>query len=106
MVLRRELHTRDRTMLPVRAGSHSLWCSLWILVASAVSPLGRWNTAVEIVFVGIDGAEGRKAWEVAPVLLTAEGTDPLRMAIQSVSGDARMNCVLLSLAWGRRSRFW
>ena len=50
--------TRDGTMLTMRAGSCSLWCSLCILVAAAVAPLGRWNTAVEIVFVGIDGAEG------------------------------------------------
>jgi hypothetical protein len=94
-VLRREFPTRDGTMLMVRAGARSLWCSLWILVAAAVAPLGRWNMAVEIVFVGIDGAKGRNAWEVAPVLLIAEGTDPLRTAVQSVGGDARMNCVLL-----------
>ena len=48
---------RDGTMLTVRAGSCSLWCSLRILVAATVAPLGRWNTAVKIVFVGIDGAD-------------------------------------------------
>jgi hypothetical protein len=94
------------TMLTVHAGSRSLWCSLWILVAAAVAPSGRWITAVEIVFVGIDGAEGRNAWEVAPVSLTTEGTDPLRTAVQNVGGDAGMNCVLSSSAWGRRFRFW
>jgi hypothetical protein len=106
MMLRRELPTRDGTMLSVGAGSHSLWCSLWILVAAAVAPSGRWKTAVEIVFVGIDEAEGRNVWEVAPVSLLAEGVDPLRTAVRSVSGDAWMNCVLLSPAWGRRSCFW
>jgi hypothetical protein len=75
-------------MLTVRAGSGSLWCSLLFLVAAAVAPLGRLNTAVKIVFVGIDGAEGRNAWEVAPVLLTAKGMDPLRMTIRSVGRDA------------------
>jgi hypothetical protein len=93
-------------MLTVRAGSRSLWCSLLILVAAAVSPSGRWNTAVKIEFVGIDGAEGRNAWEVAPMSLTAEGMDPLRTAVRSVVGDTWMNCVLSSLTWGRHSRFW
>ncbi len=93
---------RDGTMLTVRAGSHSLWCSLWILVAAAVAPSGRWKMAVEIMFVGIDEEEGRNVWEVAPVSLTAKGTDPLRTAVRSVDGDALMNCVLSSSAWGRR----
>ena len=62
--------------------------------------------AVKIVFVGIDGAEGRNAWEVAPVSLTAEGTDLLRTAVRGAGGDARMNCLLLSLAWGRCFRLW
>jgi hypothetical protein len=99
------LPTRDGTMLMVRAGSRSLWCSLWILVAAAMAPLGRWYTAVEIVYVGIDGADGRNAWEVAPLLLTAKGMDPLRTAVRSVGGDARMNCDLSLSAWGRRARF-
>ncbi len=97
--------TRDGTMLMVCAGSRSLWCSIWSLVAPAGAPSGRWNTAVEVVFVGIDGAEGRNVWEVAPVSLTAEGIDPLRTAIRSVGGDTRMNCNLPSLTWGRRFRF-
>ncbi len=67
----------------VCAGSRSLWCNLWILVAAAVAPSGRWNTAIKIVFVDIDGVDGRNAWEVAPVLLTAKGVDPLRTANQS-----------------------
>jgi hypothetical protein len=97
---------RDGTMLTVRAGLCSLWCSLWILVAAAVAPSRRWNTVVKIVVVGIDGAEGRNAWEVAPVLLTAKGTDPLRTAVRSVGRDAQMSCVLLLLAWGQRFHFW
>ena len=48
-----------------------------------MAPSGRWNTAIKIVFVDIDGVDGRNAWEVAPVLLTAEGVDPLRTANQS-----------------------
>ena len=93
-------------MLTVRAGSCSLWCSLRILVAATVAPLGRWNTAVKIVFVGIDGAEGRNAWEVAPVSLTAVVRDLLRTAVRRVGGDARMNCVLLLSARGRHFCFW
>ena len=97
---------RDGTMLTVHAGSRSLWCSLWILVAAAMAPLGRWNTAVKIVFVGINGVSRRNAWEVAPVLLITEGMDLLRTAIRSVGGDALMNLVLLSLPWGRRFSVW
>ena len=66
-----------------------MWCSLWILVAVAVAPSGRWNTAVKIVFVGIDGGDRRNVWEVAPVLLTAKGTDLLRTAARSTVGDAQ-----------------
>ncbi len=84
---------RDGTMLMVCAGSLTLWCSLWILVAAVVALSGRWNTAVEIVFVGINGANGRNAWELAPVLLTAKRTDLLRTAAQSAGGDARRNSV-------------
>ena len=54
---------------------------------------------------GNQWGEGRNAWEVAPVSLTAKGTDPLRMAIRNDGGDTRMNCVLSSSAWGRRFRF-
>ena len=97
---------RDGTMLTVHAGSRSLWCSLWILVAAAMAPSGRWNTAVKIVFVGINGADGRSVWEVAPVLLTAKGMDSLRTAVQSVDGDAWMNFVLLLSSWEPRVRFW
>ena len=85
-------------MLTVRAGSCSLWFSLWILVAVAVAPSGRWKMSVKIVCVGINGAVGRNAWEVAPVSLTAEGTGLLRMAVRSVGGDAWMNRVLSSSA--------
>ena len=67
-------------MLTVRAGSRSLWCSIWILVAAAVAPSGRWITAIKIVFVGINGADEKNAWEVAPVSLTTKGMDLLRMA--------------------------
>ena len=60
----------------------------------------------DCVCVGINGAEGRNAWAVAPMLLTAEGTNPLRTAVQSVSADAWMNCVVSLSAWGRRFNFW
>jgi hypothetical protein len=90
----------------VCAGSHSLWCSLWILVAAAVAPSGRWNITIDIVFVGINGVDRRNAWEEAHVSMTAKGTDPLRTAVQSVGRDARMNFVISLLSWGRRFRFW
>jgi hypothetical protein len=40
--------------------------------------------AIEIVFVGIDGVEGRNAWEVAPVLLDCQGDGSLE--------DGHMKC--------------
>ncbi len=89
-------------MLTVRAGSYSLWCSLLILVAATVTPLERWNTAVKIVFVEINGADERNTWEVAPVLLTAKGMDPLKTAARSAGGDAWRNSVFSLSSQGRR----
>ncbi len=40
---------------------------------SCCGTIGRWKMAIKIVFVGIDGAEGRNAWEVASLSLTAKG---------------------------------
>ncbi len=52
--------------------------------AAAVVLLGRWNTTLDRIPVGIDGADGRKACNVAPVLLTADGIVPLRTPSHSV----------------------
>jgi hypothetical protein len=41
--------------------------------AAAMVPSGRWNTTVDGIPVGIDGANGRRACDVAPVSLTADG---------------------------------
>jgi hypothetical protein len=46
--------------------------------AAAVIPSGRWNTTLDGIPVGIDGADRRRACYVAPVLLTADGIIPLR----------------------------
>ncbi len=46
--------------------------------ATAVVPLGRWNTTLDEVPVGIDGADGRRACDVKPMSLTADGIVPLR----------------------------
>ncbi len=73
---------RDGTMLMLWAGSRSFWCNLLILVAATVAPLRRWNMAVDTVPVGIIGAEGRNAPEVAAVLLTAKGMDLSRTPFQ------------------------
>ncbi len=56
-----------------------------MVVAGAVAPLGRWNTTVERSPVGIDGAVGRRACEVAPVSLTADRIVPLRTPIWRLS---------------------
>ena len=55
-----------------------MWCNLWIIVAAAVAPFGRCNTAIDTVLVGIVGAERRNALDVAAVSLTAKGMDPMR----------------------------
>jgi hypothetical protein len=47
-------------------------------------PLGRWNTTLDGIPVEIDGADGRRACNVAPVLLMADGIVPLRTPSRSV----------------------
>ncbi len=63
-------------MLTLLAGLRTLRWSLLIIVAAAAVPLGRWNTARDRSPVGIEGAKGSKACDVAPVLLMAEGIAP------------------------------
>jgi hypothetical protein len=52
--------------------------------AAAVVLSGRWNTTLDGIPVGIDGANGRRACNVAPVLLTADETVPLRTPLRIV----------------------
>ncbi len=52
--------------------------------AAAVVPLGRWNTTLDRIPVGIDGVNGKRACNVTPVLLTAVGIVQLRTPSQSV----------------------
>jgi hypothetical protein len=47
-------------------------------------PLGRWNTNLDGIPVGIDGADGRRACNVTPVSLTADGIIALRTPSHSV----------------------
>ena len=44
-----------------------------MVVAEATTLSGRWNTAVETHPVCKDGFDLRKALDIAPVLLTADG---------------------------------
>ncbi len=50
----------------------------------AVVLLGRWNITLDGLPVGIDGANRRRACDVALVLLTADGIVPLRTPSPSV----------------------
>ncbi len=50
-----------------------------MLVAGAMAPFGRWNTAEDTRPVGRDGSDVRKALDVAPVLLTADGIVPFNV---------------------------
>ncbi len=56
---------------------------LLTVVAGVTTPFGRWNTVEDTRPVGRDGSDVRKALNVAPVLLTAEGivllNTPMRM---------------------------
>jgi hypothetical protein len=63
-------------MLTLFAGLRTLRWSLLIVVATAVAPLGRWNTACDRSPVGIEGGEGSKACDVAPMSLMAERIAP------------------------------
>jgi hypothetical protein len=63
-------------MFALQAGSHMSWRSLLTVKAAAVIPLGRWKIIVDQVPVGIDGADGRRACNVTPVSLTADGIVP------------------------------
>ncbi len=49
------------------------------MVAGAMAQFGRWNTAEITRPVGRDGSDVRKALDVAPVLLTANGIVPFNM---------------------------
>jgi hypothetical protein len=71
-------------MFALQAGSHTLWRSLLTVEATAMVTLGRWNTTVDQIPVGIDGANGRRACNVVLVLLMANGIIPLRTSSLSV----------------------
>ncbi len=75
-MLSSEFSTSAGTMLTLLAGLRTLKWSLLIVVAAAVTPLGRWNTAHDHSPMGIKGAKGSRACDVAPVLLTAEEIVP------------------------------
>ncbi len=71
--------TSEGLMLTSRVGAHTSWRNLLTVVAGAMAPFGRWNTAEEMRPVGRDGSGVRKALNVAPVSLTADGIVPLNM---------------------------
>jgi len=77
-------------MLTSQAGARTLWSNLLSVVAGAMVPFGRRNTAEDTRLVGIDGSSLRKALDVAPVLLTADGmvpfNTPMRILCCAVSG--------------------
>ncbi len=89
-MLRSEFSTSEGTMLTSRAGVWTLWSNLLSVVAGAMAPFGRWKTVVDTRLVGIDGSFLRKALDVAPVLLTADGmvpfNTPVRVAFCVASG--------------------
>jgi hypothetical protein len=67
------LSTSEWTMLTSRAGAHMSWSNLLtMVVAGAMAPFGRWNTAEDRRSVGRDGSDVRKALNVA-LSLTVDG---------------------------------
>ena len=67
-----------------------MWSNLLSVVAGAMAPFGKWKTAEDTRPVGIDGCSLRKALDMAPVLLTADGmvpfNTPMRILCSAVSG--------------------
>ncbi len=63
------------------------------VVAGATAPFGMWNIAEDARPVGMDGFSLRKALNVAPVLLTADGIVPFSMPMHilhcATSGSMR-----------------
>jgi hypothetical protein len=47
-------------MFTLWVGSCALCRSLLTVEVAAVVPLGRWNTTLDQILVGIDGADGRR----------------------------------------------
>ncbi len=52
------------------------------VVAGVMAPFGRWNTVEDMRPVGMDGSSLRKALDVAPVSLTADGIVPFNMPMR------------------------
>ncbi len=73
LVLRREFSTSAGMMLTLRADSCTLCRSLFLAMAGAIMPLGRWNTIVDSSPIARDGPFLRNALDVALVSLTADG---------------------------------
>ncbi len=91
--------TSEGTMLTSWAGAHKLWSNLLTVVAGATAPFRRWNTAEDRRPVGRDGSDVRKALDVAPVSLTADGivplNTPMHMLFWAASGLMQYSvCVL------------
>jgi hypothetical protein len=83
-------------MLTLFAGLRTLRWSLLTVVTAAVAPVGRWNTARDRSPVGIEGAEGSKACDVAPVSLTAKGIAPESTASLMLRRSTMLWMVMLS----------
>ncbi len=66
-----------------------------MVVAGAMAPFGRGNTEEDTCPVGRDGSDVRKACNVAPVSLTADGIEslntPMRMLFWAAGGLMRYN---------------
>ena len=78
---------------------------MWLPVAGARAPFRIWNIADDTRPVGIDGSSLRKALNVAPVLLTADGivpfNTPMRILCCAASGLMRY---VVRLSGGRPRR--
>ena len=64
-------------ILTLHAGSRTVWCSLFTVVAFAMSPNAPRNTAVEELPVLMIGSLGLIVLDVAPVSLMAKEIVPL-----------------------------
>ncbi len=80
-------------MLTFWVSEQTLWSNLLTVVAGAMAPFGRWNTVEDTRPVGMDGSSLRKALDMVPVSLTADGIVPFNMPLRilccAASGSMR-----------------
>ena len=87
LVLRRESPVMQGTISTVRAGSLTIGCILFALVAGAIPPIGVLKILVDAWPVSRDGSSAHHAFDVAPESAMLDGMVPLRTPWRSSFSD-------------------